>query len=218
MDFQKARKNMVDCQIHTGGVILPALLAAFETVPRERFVPESAQGVSCVDESLPLEAGRFLLEPLVQARMIQALAPQPTDVVLDIAGAGYSSALLSSLVSTVVMIEESAMLRARSAKIFKEYGYANIVAIEGQFTDGAPHAGPYDGILINGAVTEVPRDLLSQLAPKGRLVALLKTPKAMVGTVVLFENNDDGTYKSSLLFDSAAHYVPGFTPAPAFMF
>jgi len=218
MDFQKARRNMVDCQIHTGGVISAALLEAFQTVPREQFVPEIYQNVSCMDQSVPLGEGRFLLEPLVQGKMIQALDLKPSDVVLDLGGAGYAAALLSALVATVIAVEESPALAERAETIWRAQGLANIVRIDGPFSAGAPHTAPYDAILLNGAIPNIEQNLLDQLANGGRLVAILKKPDDTMGNIVLFTKSGEGTLSSRILGNAAAPYLTGFAPAETFAF
>lgn len=219
MDFQKARQNMVDCQIHTAGVIFPALLQSFATVPREKFVPHDFQPVSCNDEELPLGDGRFLLEPAVQAKMIQALEPKANHVVMDIGGAtGYAAAILSPLVSTVVAVEENEHMLEYAMKIWRDLGYFNIAGLKGRLREGSSLHAPYDAIFLNGAAESIPDSLLNQLAAGGKLIAIIKKPGQVMGKVTLFYNAGEGRSSSARLFDAAAHYLPGFEPKPVFCF
>lgn len=210
---------MVDCQIHTAGVILPDLLRSFETVPRERFAPRGLQAIACNDEELPLGGGRFLLEPMVQARMIQALEPGAEHVVLDVGGGtGYAAAVLSPLVSTVVAVEENEAMLAHAQKIWRELELFNIVGLQGSLRSGNPGHAPYHAILVNGAVESVSEALLSQLAVGGKLVAVIKAAGRVMGEARLFHNAGGGHFPSVRLFDAGAHYLPGFEPTPGFRF
>ncbi len=219
MKYEDARKNMVDSQIHTAGVILPAVLKAFETTPREVFVPEDYKGVAYKDEDLKLGQGRFLLEPIVHSKMLQALEPDKSHAVLDIGCAtGYSSAILAQMTMTVVALEENNALLGVAAKNWKSLGLTNIAAFEGTLNKGHALGAPYDLIMINGAVSEVPQGILNQLAPQGRLVTIIKKPGGGLGSVTLIQNIGKNSFSSYTLFQSGSHFLPGFEAAPAFSF
>ncbi len=110
-DFEQARRHMVDSQIKTMGIIDQRILDNFENIPREIFVPEALQNVSCIDGDLEYAEGRFLLEPCVHARLLEAAQIRDTDLVLDIGcGSGYSSAILSQLGSTIIATESNQKL------------------------------------------------------------------------------------------------------------
>ncbi len=218
-DFQQARKNMVDCQIHPNGVITPDLLEAFEQTPRELFVPDEYQKMACNDEDIPLGHGRYLLEPSVHARMIQALELKSEDVVLDIGGGtGYSAAIISPLVSTVVAIESENDLSKRAEKIWESTGLCNIAFFEGALEEGNAGHAPYDSIIINGAVAQVPEKILEQLVSGGRLVCVVKEAGHVMGQAHLFQKLEDGQYSSYALFDAGTPYLKGFEPKPSFQF
>ncbi|MEM7618051.1 MAG: protein-L-isoaspartate O-methyltransferase [Pseudomonadota bacterium] len=217
--YQKARKNMVDCQIHPAGIIDMALLDSFETVPREMFVPDSYKNNAYNDEDIELGHGRYLLEPSVHARMIQALDLKPDDVVLMIGGGtGYGAAILSPLVSTVVVVESDKDLLSKASRLWSQLDFCNIAAIEGDLREGNAENAPYDSILINGAVNEVPESILKQLAPKGVLISIVKKPGNVMGQARLFQNNGDGTFSSHAVFDAGTPYLSGFEPKPEFQF
>ena len=115
-DFIQARKNMVDCQIHPSGIVDGWILESFQNIPRELFVPEKLQGIAYTDENIDIGQGRFLMEPIVHAKLLQAVAPDKSDVVLDIGvGTGYSSAILCPNVSTVVALENNKKRRQSSS-------------------------------------------------------------------------------------------------------
>lgn len=220
-DFTAARKNMVDCQIEPAGVTAPAILAAFEQTPREVFVSKAMQSVAYHDEDIFIEkrGGRFLMEPIVHAKILQALAPRSDDVALDIGGAtGYSSAILSPLVSTVIMLEEHADYLSLAAKNWAAMEAGNIAAFQAVLTKGAQDHVPYDLIFMNGAVSEIPENIVNQLSPRGRMVAIVKKPGAVLGEVMLIEKTNAEFYSQTPLFSAGTPYLPGFAPVPAFVF
>ncbi len=218
MDFQTARRNMVDCQIHTGGVIDPLVLEAFQNVPRESFVPEELRNVACLDETISLGRGRFILEPLVHARMIQALGLLPSDVVLDIGGAGYSAALMASMAMTVVALEADEALNQEAQKHWKVCGASNVIPVTGDLASGASLHGPYNAILINGAIETSPLAFFDQLAPQGCLVAVLKQQGAMTGQIVRYTRADNGEIVTEILSDAAVPVLKGFETSEKFVF
>lgn len=224
MNYAQARTNMVDSQIHTSGVVDPALLEAFETVPREMFVPENLRNIAYCDEEIAIGEGRFLLEPLTLSRMIQEINPSPDDVVLDIGGAtGYAAAILSFVTSTVVALEENESFLNKAETVWKELGLCNIVGKAASLKDGYPEKAPFDIILLNGAVPEIPHNLCEQLSPGGRLVTILKETQETPGRVTITRATQTQTlgemqFSSYNAFDAGAPYLPGFEPRSTFSF
>ncbi|MBL4805470.1 MAG: protein-L-isoaspartate O-methyltransferase [Alphaproteobacteria bacterium] len=219
MNFEQARKNMVDCQIHTNGVIDKRILNAFETVPREKFVPSRLQNTAFNDEDLRVAEGRYLLEPSVHARLIQALDLKPESVVLDIGGGtGYSAAILSSIASTVVVVESEQSYLDRLAETLDELDIRNVATFTADLHEGSPDHAPYDSIIINGAVAEVPQTILDQLAPEGRLVCVVKQAGKPIGAGTLYQKAENGSVSSYPLFDAATPYLEGFEPRATFNF
>jgi len=114
MDFSAARRNMVERQVRTNKVTDEAVLEALAQLPRERFVPESLSAVAYIDEDVPLGNGRYLMEPMVFARLVQAAQLQPGDRVLDLGcGCGYSTAILSRLANQVIALESDSSCMAQ---------------------------------------------------------------------------------------------------------
>lgn len=215
----QARKNMVDSQIHTAGVISAPLLEAFRLVPREAFVPGNLRGVAYIDEDLPLGDGCFLMEPAVLARLIQAVEVSPEDVVLNIGDhTGYSSAIFSALVKTVITIENRPGMLDDARRCWADYSFCNIAVINGDLTEGCPEHAPYSLIFMQGAVAEVPDILLAQLSLRGRLITILRPAGSRVGTAVMIERIGDGKYSTLKLFDTGTPYIPGFEPRIEFAF
>ena len=217
MDFAAARSNMVDCQLRTNKVKDLRVLDAFETVPREFFVSETRRSVAYVDEDLEIAPGRHLMEPMVLARLIQAAAVEDDDLVLVIGSAsGYSSAILSHLAATVVALECDRGLAARAAELFAELGIDNVVAEEGPLESGYPSQAPYNVVLIDGSVAEVPAAIAEQLAEGGRLVTVVRDGAAL-GRASLTQRTGD-VISGRVLFDAATPLLPGFTGDVGFVF
>ena len=217
VDFATARLNMVESQIRTNKVTDLALIEAFETVPREHFVPEPLRGIAYVDEDVPLGGGRFVMEPRVLARLLQAARPGPDDIALDIGcGSGYGTAILSRMVATVVALESDAALAATANQTVSGLEFDNVVVVEGKLTEGYPKQGPYNVILLSGAVAEVPPAIGEQLAEGGRLVAVVKAG-AGLGRATLMQR-DGGVISSRVLYDAALPLLPGFEAEPGFVF
>lgn len=218
-DFTAARTNMVNCQIQTNGVTNPAVLDIFETMPREKFLPVIKQNVAYADDVLRISADRFLLEPLTHAKMLQALNPKLSDVALDVGGGtGYSAAILSPLVTTVIALESNQDYINEAARHWNEVGVANIVGVQGDLRDGHAKNAPYDVIFIGGAVAEIPATLTTQLEIGGRLIAIVKKEGAMMGQVTLVQRLSDEQFSSHILFEAGAPYLAGFEPKVSFAF
>ena len=217
VDFAAARSNMVESQIRTNKVTDPHLLDAFETTPRERFVPEPLRGIAYVDEDVALGGERFVMEPMVLARLLQAARPGPGDVALDLGcGSGYATAILSRLVATVVALEVDAALAAAANQTLDELEIDNALVVEGQLAEGYPKQAPYNVILLNGAVSEVPLAIADQLAEGGRLVTVVSVG-AGLGRATLMRR-DSGVISSRILCDASVPMLPGFEAAPGFVF
>ncbi len=216
-DFATARSNMIDSQLRTNKVTDPGVLEAFGAIPRERFLPEARAGVAYVDEDLEVAPGRFLMEPMVLARLLQAAQVQSSDVVLDVGCAtGYSSAVLARLAGTVVALESDSTLVERANETLQELDIDNAVVVAGELTEGYQKQAPYNVILLGGAVAEVPEAILSQLAEGGRLVTVI-VPQARLGQAVLIRNSA-GAASRRVLFDASVRPLPGFAQVPRFVF
>lgn len=221
IDFAQARRMMVEGQIRTQDVTDRSLLRAMLAVPREVFVPETKAAMAYLDCDVPVHAdaagraSRFLLEPAVLARLIQAAEIRATDRVLDVGCAtGYSSAVLAALAAEVIALEEEPSLASAARTTLAKLGYGNVTVVTGPLVRGWPREGLYDVILVNGAIAITPDALLGQLAHGGRLVAVSAgaAPKAMI------YRSFDGEVSGRPLFDAAAPLLPGFAAPAAFVF
>lgn len=216
MDFEQARKTMVETQLRPSGVISPELLHAVRALPRERFVPPAQRPFAYSDLDITLPPDRALLAPRTLTRLIQALDIRAGQRVLEIAGAtGYGSALMARLGAVVTLLEPSADLSfmARAALDSCGLGAAKIVSTDCRmgWADGAP----YDAIALHGGAQFVPEAWLTQLTEGGRLVAIVRDGAA--GSARLYTKSR-GICGYRTLFDAQPMIVPGLEQAPAFVF
>ena len=216
-DFAAARHNMVENQIRTNRVTDPRVMAAMEAIPRERFVPRRLESVAYVDEDVPLAPGRYLMEPLVLARLLQAARIGGSDVVLDIGCAsGYSAAVIGRLAATVVAVEGDAALNELATGLLAELDVDNAAVVSGAANEGYPRQAPYDAIVIDGAVEAIPEAIADQLGEGGRLVAVV-TGGGPVGRATLVERLHGG-FSRRTLFDAQVPPLPGFEVEHGFVF
>ncbi|MGV3491359.1 MAG: protein-L-isoaspartate O-methyltransferase family protein [Devosia sp.] len=173
-DFDLARKTMVDNQLRTSGVTDRRLLAALGEIPREKFVPEVRRPLAYIDAPIALTPTRQLGAPAPFAKLLQLAAVEHSDNVLVLgAGSGYSAAVLARLAGSVVAVETDAALAAAARGNLAELGIANASVADGALETAGKSKGPYDVIVMEGVLSEVPDALLTQLKEEGRLVALI---------------------------------------------
>lgn len=216
MNFSTARANMVECQLRPNRVSDDALLAAMGSLPRERFIPESLRSVAYADKNLPVAPGRFIMEPRVLGRLVQEAAPRSGEVALVVGGVGYAAAVLSGLVETVFMVESDAALAGAAMALLSELALDNIVVVEGALADGLGDQGPFDVILVNGGVAELPDKLFAQLTEGGRLVAVLAGADD-VGRATLWQRGTAGVSRRTL-FDASVPVLNDFRKKAGFVF
>jgi protein-L-isoaspartate(D-aspartate) O-methyltransferase len=212
--FETMRQAMVASQLRTNAVSDPRVVAAMARVPRERFVSESRRPLAYVDIAVPLGGGRALSPPMVLGRLLTEAKPVPGDRALIVgAGTGYSAAVLAPLVSSVTALEEDSDLAARARDLLG--GVASVTFVEGPLNRGWGDGAPYDLILIDGAVEQIPPALAEQLAPQGRLAAAIIER----GVTRLAVGRRVGKDLAMAAFaDAAAPVLPGFEPVAGFRF
>ncbi len=215
-----ARRRMVDTQIRPVQVSDPRILEAMRHLPRERFVPAERADSAYMDQDVPLGGGRVLTEPRVIARLLQTLVPRRGERALVVgAGTGYSACLLQALGVTVVALEQNRELAAKGRTLLAELAPA-VEYREGTLADGYAAGGPYELILIDGAVQQVPPALAAQLAPGGRIAGVLALP-GRVRTAFLAEGapaDAMGPLRPRAQFDAATPLLPELTAPPGFSF
>jgi len=216
-DFRVARANMVENQVRPNGVTDPRLITVMAELPRELFVPAALRDIAYMDEDVPLKKGRWIIEPMAQARLIQLAAITPEDCVLHIGCAtGYGTAILARLARSVTAIDEDPELADMAASLLAKLGSPGTSVSQAPHAGGAPAAAPFDVIVIEGAVPEIPKQLLSQLKEGGRLAAVAGTGN--VGKMVLYTRAGQ-SFSRYAAFDASVAVLPGFAaPAPAFVF
>lgn len=211
-DYAAARSNMIESQVRPNGITDRRIIAAMEAIGREDFVPEQRKSVAYVDEDVPLaEAGRYLIEAMAFARMVQHAAVKPTDKVLVVgAGSGYGAAVLAALGSKVVAVESNPSLAIQARANLRHLSQVKVV--EAGLEAGANTDGPFDVIVIEGRVADVPQSLLSQLAEGGRLVAVFGETEMAKARVL---TSTGGAIAVRDVFDASVAALPGFAKKKA---
>ena len=217
-----ARLNMVEGQLRTNKVTDEAVLDGFLTTPRERFVPSHLRGIAYVDDDIPLGDSRVLIEPLVLARLLQLAEIGKQDKVLEIGCAtGYATALLAKLGASVVAVESNPALAVAARGNLAALNLRNVQVQEAPLDAGWRAGAPYNVILVNGGVAEIPAAISDQLAEGGRLVTVSEgsagPSEARCGCAVLM-TRAEGKLSSRPVFDATVEVLPGFARPPAFVF
>jgi len=201
MNFEQARFNMIEQQIRPWNVIDPQVLESLALVKRERFVAAERSGLAFAEIKLPIGKGQNMLEPKVEARILQAIALKGTESVLEIgAGSGYMAALLAVHAEWVRTLEIDPDLARLAENNLENSGVSNVVVIEADGSEGWPERAPYDVIVASGAVESVPQAWLDQLKPGGRLFAFVG--KAPVLAARLITRLADGGLRTETIFET----------------
>ncbi len=217
------RKTMVDCQIRTFDVTNVEVIDAFLAIPREGFVACEDLALVYSDALQTVSSGevrRVLLAPMVLARLLQGGDIDRGCRVLDVGGAsGYSAAILAQMAGSVVALESETGFSNAAAANFSRLGLETARTVTGPLVQGAPAEGPFDIILVNGAVEEGLDALFAQLAPGGRLLCVMRGPGQVGRSGKASRFDRIGTDVSSrFLFDAAAPIITGFERKPQFLF
>jgi protein-L-isoaspartate(D-aspartate) O-methyltransferase len=215
--FAEARDRMVDSQVRPNRVRDSRILDTMRRLPRERFLPPELAPLAYADQDVPLGSGRFMMQPMAIARLIQLAAPVPGENALVVAaGVGYGAAVLAACGVRVTALEEDPALLATARHALTEVApEVNLVA--GPLSNGWPSAAPYDVILLEGAVQTVPAALAQQLRNNGGRLVTVICSVGRTGQAVLAEPTGAGL-RAQPMFDCAIPPLPSLLPAPAFTF
>ncbi len=207
---------MVDGQIRPNKVTDERILSAMRTLPREAFLPRQLSAQAYIDDDVPLGRGRVLMEPMVIARLLQLLAARPGEAALVVgAGTGYGAAVLAACGPAVTALEEDERLLAIARVALPAYAPA-VRLVEGRLADGWTSGGPWDLVLVQGAVIRVPEAIVRQMKPTGRLVTVLAVP-GRVSHAIVGEPTAAGLGHIAA-FDCATQVLPPLQPAAGFVF
>jgi protein-L-isoaspartate(D-aspartate) O-methyltransferase len=220
MNTELARFNMIEQQIRPWEVLDPGVLELLARMRREDFVPVALKALAFVDTAVPLGHGATMLEPKVEARLLQALQLQRHEKVLEIgAGSGFMAALLAAQAAQVTTQECVPELAAMARENLGRNGVFNATVREVLAEQGAAGMAveaPFDAIVLSGSVAEVPKALLAQLKPGGRLVAIVGEEPVMRAR--LFTRVGEAAWSDTDLFDTVAPRLLGFVEKPRFSF
>ena len=213
-DFEARRRMMVDTQVRPSDVTEFPIIDSMLTVPREAFVPRDKVEAAYASEHVELGSGRVLLDARLFAKILDALDLTNDDLVLDIGtGLGYSSAVIARIAEAVVAVEDSESNADEAEALLAEHHADNVVLHRGALTEGAAEHGPYDAILIEGGVEEVPAGILDQLKEGGRIAVIFI--EDALGTVKI-GHKIDGDMNWRYAFNGEAPVIAGFERAREF--
>ncbi|MFV0491619.1 MAG: protein-L-isoaspartate O-methyltransferase family protein [Pseudorhodobacter sp.] len=213
-NFSLRRTMMVDTQVRPSDVTKFPIIEAMLAVPREAYVGEGQREAAYLGDNLDLGPGRVLLEARSLAKLLDVIDVQPSEVVLDIGCAyGYSSAVIARMADAVIAVEEDETLAADAQERLSEQGVDNVAVVTGVLAEGAAKHGPYDVILIQGAVESVPQVITDQLAENGRIGAIFM--KGRLGVARIGHKGTDRVYWRDV-FNASAPVLPGFSEAAEF--
>ncbi|PIE13200.1 MAG: protein-L-isoaspartate O-methyltransferase [Rhodobacterales bacterium] len=216
IDYTARRTMMVDTQVRPSDVTKFPIIEAMLSVPREVFVPEDSKQAAYVGENINLGGGRVVFEPRTLAKMLDALDLQNDELVLLIgAGLGYSAAVMARMTEAVVAVEEDEAMAREAQALLSEHGADNVIVHQGPLAAGSAQHGPYDAIVIEGAVEHLPEALVSQLKEGGRMAVLFS--EGALGTVRIGYKLD-GVMNWRHSFNAGAPVLTGFEKHAAFEF
>lgn len=215
-DYAARRTTMVDTQVRPSDVTKFPVIDAMLSTPREDFVPARLREAAYVGENLDIGSGRILLEPRTLAKMLDALSIDPDHFVLDVGcGLGYSTAIAAQMAHFVIGVEDDAGRADEAQVLLSEQGIDNAAVMHGPLTEGSAKSGPYDIILLQGAVEVVPDGLLEQLRDGGRIAAVFA--EGELG-LVRIGHKIDGAMNWRFAFNASAPLLPGFEKKTTFAF
>ena len=213
-DFAARRTTMVDTQVRPADVTKYPIIEAMQAVPREVFLPDDKRDAAYAGENIALGGQRVVLEPRTMAKLLDALDIQPDELVLDLGcGLGYSAAVIAQLAEAVVAVESDEAMAAEAQALLSQNNVDNVAVIAGPLAAGAPRHGPYDAIMIEGAIEVLPAAIAAQLKEGGRIGALFcngALGEARIGLKL------DGVLTWRYAFNATAPVLEGFARKAVF--
>jgi protein-L-isoaspartate(D-aspartate) O-methyltransferase len=207
-DFAFRRTVMVDTQVRPADVTKFPIIEAMLSVPREVYVARDRREAAYVGENLLIAPGRVMLEPRSLAKMLDALDVQPDELVLDLGcGLGYSTAVIARLAEAVIGVEEDTGLAAEAERALGAEGVDNAAIVTGPLAQGAARHGPYDAVILQGAVERLPPAIEDQVREGGRVACIFMEGALGVARVGY---KIDGAITWRFAFNAAAPILPGF--------
>jgi protein-L-isoaspartate(D-aspartate) O-methyltransferase len=201
MDMEQARFNMIEQQIRPWEVLDSEVLGILAVVKREDFVPDSLKALAFADLELPIGNGQTMLQPKIEARILQEVGIRNTDIVLEVGtGSGYMAALLASKAEYVYSVEIDPQLAENARSTLQRTGVANVSVEAGDASRGWPAHSPYDVIVISGSLSELPEAFLQQLKIGGRLAAFIGEPPVMDARLII--RTDEQAFNTINLFET----------------
>lgn len=217
MNFSQARRNMIDGQVRTWDVFDPRVLESFERLPREDFVTSAYRRLALADSPIPLPHGQETLTPKVEARLLQALAVEPTDRILEIGtGCAYCTALLAYQAKTVCSVDVFPEFPRAAKPKLARHGLENVTLETGDALHGWPARAPYHAIAVTGSLPRRSPAIERQLCVGGRLFAVLGRDPIMTATRVTRIDKD--TWRAERLFETTLPPLIGAEQAEEFQF
>lgn len=219
MDFEKARFNMVEQQIRPWDVLNTQLLDLLFHVKRENFVADNQKAIAFVDTELPLPNGSRMLQPKMEARILQELNIAPDEKILEIGtGSGYLTALLASVGKHVYSLDIDANMTALAKANLARAGIQNVTLVTANGVGGLPTNAPFDVIVVGGALPSVPEELTSQLAVGGRMLVVVGDLAPLAATLVERVKEGPSGLHSTVLFETHLDALQGVGQPERFVF
>ena len=217
MNIEQARFNMIEQQIRPWNVLDQEVLDLLHVVKREQFVPAAYQNLAFADVEIPLPGGESMLDPKVEARMLQELNLKKHENVLEIgAGSGYMAALMAHRARHVTTVEISPEIKALAEQNLARAGITNVTVVEGNGAAGWEQGGPFDVIVISGGLESIPEAFLKQVKVGGRIAAFVGRSPAM-SAVIVTRVSETG-YDTVKLFETNVKLLSGAPTVSRFTF
>jgi protein-L-isoaspartate(D-aspartate) O-methyltransferase len=217
MNFEQARVNMVENQVRPWEVLDGRVLDVIARVRREDYVAPEHRQLAFADLCLPIGHGEVMMKPVVEGRVLQALALQPTDHVLEIGtGSGYLSACLATLSARLTSVDIHAEFTAGATQRLHDAGIANVTLVTGEAVNAWQPDALFDALVVTGAVAEIPARWLGWLKPGARALVVHGQSPAQHATLLTREGA--GGYRKEILFETDLPYLTHAEPAPRFVF